>query len=206
MTFTTKGTPIGATPLIALAFLLLAGCGTVYVPAHDPNLVVKLATADSKVPPGEGWAYFKEKEKDFIYVAFWRRGATPSHHFLADVTEVKRPAELVAPTDIGPHLLQPIVRRYFGTRKFKITKEEVVADTRFGDLCARFVVVAKDYEAPGRGDAEYLELRMWGYAFVHPAHADVALVIAMNERGHAGEFDAENETVAEGFFSGLTLR
>jgi hypothetical protein len=206
MTFTTKGTPIGATPLIALAFLLLAGCGTVYVPAYDPNLVVKLATTEIKVPPGDGWAYFREKEKDSMYVAFWRRGETPSHQFLADVMEVKRPAELEAPGDIGPSLLRPVVRDYFGVRKFKITKEEVVADTRFGDLCARFVVVAKDYEAPGRGDAEYLELRMWGYAFVHPAHADIAVVIAMNERGHAEEFHAENETVAEGFFSGLTLR
>jgi hypothetical protein len=185
--------------------LLPLGCSTAYVSADGAPLDAALRSASILPPPGEDWDFFTKRENGEVYVAFLKRGSTPSHQFAADVTEVDRPEGIVAPEDIGPLLLKRIVSDYFEGRKFVITREEVVVDPRFGDLCVRFAIDADDYEAPGRGDADFLKMRMWGYTFVHPSRPEVALMIAMNERGHATELDARNEPVGEAFFSGLTL-
>jgi hypothetical protein len=185
--------------------LLPLGCRTAYISADGASLDAALRSASILPPPGEDWDYFTKQEHGERYVAFLKRGTSPSHHFAADVTEVDRPEGIIRPEDIGPLLLKRIVRDYFSGRKFVITREEVVTDSRFGDMCVRFVIDADDYEAPGRGDADFLKLRMWGYAFVHPSRPEVTLTIAMNERGHATELDAASEQVGEAFFSGLTL-
>ena len=167
---------------------------------------IRLDTVKVKAPPGEGWDYFTERKYGKEYVAFLKRGETPSHQFAADVAEIDRPEDLTDAGQLLDLVLRPYVEQYFEGRKFEVTMQEAEPDTRFGEVGVRFSFVARDYEAPGRGEAAYVIMRMWGYAFVHPDASDTVVVMAMNERGHPDEFGDEGKAMGEAFFSGLTLR
>lgn len=193
--------------LLLIVCLLCAGCGTPPpMPVGDADMRVRFDTVNVKAPPGEGWVYFTEKNYGREYVAFLRRGETPSHQFTADVFEVDRPDDLQDASQFLDVVLRPIIDDYFAGRKFEVTDQETVPDTRFGELGVRFSFEALYYESPALGEAEYLEMRMWGHAFVHPEEPDTMVIIAMNERGHEEEFGEEGKAMGEAFFSGLTLK
>lgn len=195
-----------------LAFLIclvgvtcLSGCGTPFLPTGS-GMTIPMQTVTIKAPPGNDWDYFTEEDDGWSYVSFLRRGDTPSHHFMADLGEIEKSVDLIERDDIRESVVRPALHRFMGERKTEVVRREVEDDPRFAEGGVRFFFEAKDFEAPGRGDAEFLLVRMWGYGFIHPDHPDTVVIIAMSERANEDEFDPGTEEVAEQFFSGLELK
>jgi hypothetical protein len=189
-----------------LATLLAAGCAVTRVPVDDGGVGLSFASVEIDSPPGGPWTLMQKKTGSRRYGAFLYEGTTTVHHVAADAFEMRLGDEVPGVDHVRSRVLLPALRHVFGRREVSFAEKLVEPDPRFGDKCVRFIISARDYEAPGRGGADYLDLRMWGYAFVPPDAPKRGVVVAMNVRGQAEDFPKETEAWAETFFEGVRLR
>jgi hypothetical protein len=196
--------------LCGCAIALLSGCAA---PPRRPEISAAIATtqyrlamSSARAPAGDDWVQFAQSNGRITIIFFLKKGDTPSHHYIADLGELRTGQKIETAEDVRKHVVGALRQQSLGRTGYRIVEEDIVPCERWGTKGFKCDLTIHDYKAPGRGDRKYLTTHTIGYALQHPDEPGLFVVMAYHERGHAEELDAAaTEAAAEAFFASLQL-
>ena len=167
-----------------------------------------LATATVLPPTGGGWVQVATHDALHRRLFFLKKLASPSHHLIADLTEVTVTQPIQNVKDVHTHIVAAGLTDYAGSDDYKFIKQSLEQSKRWGTVVYKADYLVHDYQAPGRGDAAFLITRSHGYIVQHPRQSNLFIVVSYQERGHEQELSPESDfaTTAEAFCATLQLQ
>ena len=203
--------------LTALALGLIAlGVGCYVTTPHHPTLPIEEAVPGQRyhgsmssieAPTDVGWARHSKSDGYYKHIFFLKKTASPSHHLIADMLEMKVTPPVESLDEVRTHIIHVCLNRYLGSEDYKVINDSLVPSERWGATGYKANLILHDYQAPGRGDKAYLIMRLRAYIMRHPQDRDLFIIVAYQERGHREELspDRDFEASAEAFIATLQL-
>ncbi len=168
------------------------------IPITDPNKPVERA-AFSILPPNEG-KWYLTKCPDFD-VAFGRmKSKTHTLGATVGITIIDR--EFTSPEDFLVYIKEE-TSISFDNNRFSDLNHSVNLTQRFSEFSAKMLTTYKDDGVPYIAKGEYLQMKMYGYTFIHPHSPKLIITVSYHERGKPNEISPTFEERAEKFISGF---
>ena len=189
---------------------LLSGCQiplpTHLTPVRDYEQTFEFEHCTVKPPAGTNWVYYAEHYDTTSHLIFLSKSDSLSHQRMADVTEVTAPkAEATTPQQYD-RVIDSIFKNFAPGRKYEITSETRALKNRYGVEGLDVEFHLKDFDASGKGTADFLSEIMIGHVVRHPSHPGIFVAIGYQERGNADELSEEKiRQRTESFLQGMQL-
>lgn len=199
---------------LGMALILLCGCGTVastvnstwMQPVPEGGDLYHLNRVSIHSPDGTPWTQYTEYVGESPHLVFLRRGVPAPHHYMADVAEMQVSPDIDSMAEIKEHVVKEALEEYAPGRNIEVTKTRFKKKERYGVPGMDCRIESKAFDAPDKGDADYLSVITIAHVFAHPDVPGLYILVAYQERTHADQFDTDTQQQADQFFSGLEFR
>lgn len=191
--------------LFILASLVFSACASGVRTVTDPHLPLERPSYSVLPPPGDGWRYMSQEQVGRFDLSFGKRSSSPTHTWVATVTETHSLASFRDPAEFLK-FVQQSAKAGTDPRRFTLVAAKFELDNRFGAYSVRKVAEAEDRAAVNARGEPFLVLRILGQVFVHPHFGNLIISIDYSERGKRDELDPTFEASANQFLDGLRLK
>ncbi len=190
---------------LALASLVVSACASGIQKVTDPSRPLERPTYSILPPSGDGWQYMSREQVGRFELSFGKRPTSPTHTFIAAVTETNSRATFTNPSEFLAFIRQA-TKVDTDPRRLTVLAEQIELDNRFGAYSIRKFIEAEDRTAVNAPRGSSLVMRVQGEVFVHPHFPNVIITIDFSERGRRDELDPAFEARATRFVDGLRLK
>jgi len=189
---------------LALSVLIL-GCASQLKQIKNPNTPFERPGFSILPPPGDHWFYADGEQAGVYNIYFGKKFDSKTHTLVALVSENHGLTKFNSPEEFL-NFVKKTMDLQTDPRRFKVQKDELDLDNKFGPYCVRYYTITEDHNPVYKGNAEYLNLENYEYIFVHPNIENVMISVLYSERGNPDEIDPNFDKTAERFFDGLKLK
>jgi hypothetical protein len=191
--------------IFIVILILFSACFSPLKQAKNPNKSFERKSCSLFPPSGSGWRYVKQKQDNGYALHFSKQGISPTHKVSAIFLEFKRNTNFSSPEHFLNYIRQ-MKENDIDPWRHKIVKNKWLLDGKFGEYCAHYYTVLKDYDPYRMNPKEYSISKMYGYAIVHPYFENVIIDILYTEQGKPAEVSPQFEDEAKKFIDGLHLK
>ena len=158
-------------------------------------------------PQGDGWV-FNETDRIGQHDLFFGFPQTSRTHTLyARIVETPSNATFTTPEEFRTYI-QRLTQIGIDQRRYKIVKEDIKLDNKFGEYSVSNYSVIEDHGARQLSgtDVPYLLMETFNYTFIHPYNKKLIISVIYSQRGKSDELDKDFMEKAKAFIDGIELK